>query len=130
MPVSYTHLDVYKRQPLAYYLNFISQAAGTVTVIAAGNETGYGHHYLGAIPETDRYEDVELRVAPGETGFTVELWARQPDLYTVGFISPTGEYADRIPYTSRQTSRIAFLLEMCIRDRTRTAEIPGASSLL
>ena len=114
--------------PLAYYLNFISQAAGTITVIAAGNETGYGHHYLGAIPETDRYEDVELRVAPGETGFTVELWARQPDLYTVGFISPTGEYADRIPYTSRQTSRIAFLLEPTVINVNYLLAEPGTGS--
>lgn len=100
--------------PLASYLNMISQTAGIITVTAAGNETGCSHHYLGVIPESQSYEDVELKVAPGERGFTLELWAGQPDLYTVGFISPTGEYADRIPYTSRRTNRISFLLEETI----------------
>ena len=67
-------------------------------------------------------------MAQEETGFTVELWARQPDLYTVGFISPTGEYADRIPYTSRQTSRIAFLLEPTVINVNYLLAEPGTGS--
>lgn len=34
---------------------------------------------------------VELRVGERESGFSMELWAEDVGVYTVGFISPTGE---------------------------------------
>lgn len=100
--------------PLALYLTELSANSGEVIVTAAGNETGLGHHYLGSIPADETYEDVELRVGPGERGFVMELWAREAELYSVGFFSPAGEEIARIPLSVSEDRRISFLLDETI----------------
>lgn len=100
--------------PLCMVLQSISINTGVVPVIAAGNETGYHHHFLGRIGQEEEFEDVEIRVPTGERGFVVELWAREPDLYTVGFISPTGEQISNIPNIQGNETRITFLLEQTV----------------
>lgn len=97
--------------PLPSYLNHFSNSFGLITVVAGGNETGFGHHYLGHIAAEDEYEEVELRVGSNETGFTMELWARESELYSVAFTSPTGELIPRVPNTSPEEHRLTFLLE-------------------
>ena len=74
--------------PLGLYLNSLSRASGQILVAAGGNETGRGHHFRSVFPASTSYEDVELRVGPGERGFTLELWARESELYSVGFYPP------------------------------------------
>lgn len=97
--------------PLARYLDTVSAFPGVVTVIAAGNETGYSHHYFGTVEADEEFEDVELRIASGEEGFTMEMWTQEPELFSVGFLSPTGELIGRIPNNSPMEQRITFLLE-------------------
>lgn len=82
--------------PLGLYLNSLSRASGQILVAAGGNETGRGHHFRSVFPASTSYEDVELRVGPGERGFTLELWARESELYSVGFLSPSGDETGRI----------------------------------
>lgn len=100
--------------PLGYVLQNASQSIGTVSVIAGGNETGLSHHYRGSLPSGQNSEDVEIRVAPEERGFVAEFWSNITDLYTVGFISPSGETISRIPRTLGRENRISFLLESTI----------------
>lgn len=97
--------------PLPRLLNNFSNNFGQITVVAGGNETGLGHHYLGHISAEEEFEDVELRVGADESGFTMELWARESELYSVAFISPTGEQTARVPNTSPEEHRLTFLLE-------------------
>ena len=99
---------------LATFMSYISTSPGIITVVAGGNETGYGHHHLGVIASGNEYEDVELHVAQGEFGFTLELWSRAPELYSVGFISPTGEQIERVPNTTGDGHRLTFLLEKTV----------------
>ena len=54
--------------PLGLYLNSLSRASGQILVAAGGNETGRGHHFRSVFPASTSYEDVELRVGPGERG--------------------------------------------------------------
>lgn len=100
--------------PLGLFLRSISVNAGISTVIAAGNETGFRHHFLGHILQDEAYEEVELRIAEGERGLSMELWAREAELYTVGFISPTGEQVERIPIIRGTETRVTFLLEQSV----------------
>lgn len=100
--------------PLANYMSYVGSSPGIVTVVAAGNETGYGHHYFGVIGSDEEYDDVELHVGPGETGFTLELWAREPELYSVAFISPTGEQIERVQNTSNRDHRLTFVLDRTV----------------
>lgn len=99
--------------PLSATLQDISRNLGTATVIAAGNEAGRGHHYMGIIPSGDQFHDVEIRVGQPESerGFVVELWASTADTYSVGFISPSGESIGRIPIITGNETSIPFLLE-------------------
>lgn len=97
--------------PLSLALSSISQSIGACTVIAAGNESGLGHHYAGSVSSASQPDEVEIRVAEEENGFVAELWASTPETYTVGFISPSGETISRIPLTLSSNATISFLLE-------------------
>ena len=97
--------------PLGLYLNSLSRASGQILVAAGGNETGRGHHFRSVFPASTSYEDVELRVGPDERGFTLELWARESELYSVGFLSPSGDETGRIRLSGDEERRIPFLLE-------------------
>lgn len=97
--------------PLARFLNDTSNNVGQISVVAGGNETGRGHHFLGRISSEEEFEEVELRVGANEPGFTMELWARESELYSISLISPTGEQIPRIPNTSPVEHRLTFLLE-------------------
>ena len=117
--------------PLALFLNELSSTSGQIIVAAGGNETGLGHHYLGNIPPEDAYEDVELRVSPGERGFVMELWARDVSLYSVGFFSPAGEEIARIPLTFMEDRTFRFLLDETVIQVTYSrAESPTGSELI
>ena len=100
--------------PLSSALETASRYTGTVNVIAAGNETGLSHHYSHYLSDRQEWEDVEIRVASGERGFVAELWSDVAELYTIGFISPSGETVSRIPLTLGQDSRVTFLLEKTV----------------
>lgn len=76
------------------YLDKIAQIPGVCVMVAGGNEGGLGHHFLGRVSK-DGYEDVELLVGNGEKGFVTELWAMQPDRFTVELTSPSGEKIPR-----------------------------------
>jgi len=79
------------------YLNHISTFSGRSIVLAAGNEGSLGHHYRGNGLDNREFQDIEIQIAEGEQGFTAEFWADAPDSYTVGFLSPSGEYVEKIP---------------------------------
>lgn len=79
---------------LSRYLDNVAQIPGVCVCTAAGNEGGSGHHFFGRV--TGDYEEVELSVGEGVEGFTTELWAVEPDLFTIEIISPAGEVIPRI----------------------------------
>ena len=82
---------------LKNYLNHISALSGRSVVLPAGNEGSLGHHYMGNGLENREYQDIEIQIGEGEEGFIAEFWADAPDKYTVGFLSPRGEYVEKIP---------------------------------
>ncbi|MGL5434360.1 MAG: S8 family peptidase [Lachnospiraceae bacterium] len=100
--------------PLSIQLQEISGSLGIAAVAAAGNEVGYHHHYFGSLAEAQPYDDVEIRVAQDETGFCLELWSSIPELYTVGFISPSGEVIESIPMIISNETIIDFRLDATI----------------
>ena len=97
--------------PVGEVLNSLRAFMGVAAVCPAGNEAGLRHHYLGQVNRPaggySDYDEVELRVGEGEKGFAIELWANSPEIYTVGFVSPTGEAIQRIPLTlNSETTKI------------------------
>ncbi len=80
---------------LSRYLNDVARYPGVCVCAAAGNEGGSGHHFYGRVPE-EGYEEVEITVEEGVEGFVTELWAVEPDVFTVEIVSPSGEVIPRI----------------------------------
>lgn len=97
--------------PLGLLLRRLNLTTGFASVVAGGNEVGRYHHFLGNIQTNMEYEDAEIMVAPNEKGFTAELWASPPELYTVGFVSPTGQIIPRIPLNEERDTYVTFTLE-------------------
>ena len=93
------------------YLNLISQENGRAVVVAAGNEGNAAHHFRGQSYEGIVYQDVELRVEGVEKGAFLEFWADAPDLYGVGFVSPTGEVVEKLPIRNSLRETIPFVFE-------------------
>lgn len=96
--------------PLSRYLNSLSVSSGLAVLTAAGNETGFSHHYLGLVGSGGEIRDAELRVGEGERGFSLEFWAQDLEIYTVGFVSPAGEVVRPLP-VSRDDQTVSFLLD-------------------
>lgn len=101
--------------PVGEVLNSLRSFLGVAAVCPAGNEAGLRHHYLGQINGpaggSGDYDEVELRVGEQEKGMAIELWADSPEIYTVGFVSPTGEMIQRIPLSLNNETTVKFSLE-------------------
>lgn len=93
------------------YLQGIADNIGVCIVMPSGNEANYGGHYRGSVPPDEEYIDVELNVGENEKGFVVEFWVRAPSLYSIGFVSPSGEYIQKIPPRIDNNQIISFLFE-------------------
>lgn len=117
--------------PLGLTLNGLSRFIGLSAVLPAGNEAGLRHHYMGRLTMNQEYDDVEIRVAPDEQGFAVELWATEPELYTVGFVSPAGEVISRLPISLGAEIQVTFVLEpTVITVNYRTSEVGSGSQFI
>lgn len=97
--------------PLARTLAMAGNRPQISVVVPAGNENGLGHHYEGQIRQAGGEEDVEIRVAPEERGFQLELWSLVPDRFTVSILSPGGDYVPQIPLRLGQSQLLKFPLE-------------------
>ncbi|TCK98465.1 subtilase family protein [Natranaerovirga hydrolytica] len=89
----------------------IADNIGIAVVIAAGNEANLGHHYEGNFPEGAIYQDVEINVAENEKGLLAQLWVTSPDIYSVGVLSPTGDFLSRFAPRLGQRGLHQFILE-------------------
>ena len=116
---------------LGQYLNQVSLSNGSAVITAAGNETG-ARHLFRAVMDADTDEVIaELRVGEREAGFSMELWAENMGVYTVGFISPTGEVAREISVPLRGENTVSFLLEQTqITVYTQIADVSSGSQFI
>lgn len=95
---------------MATYLDEICERYRRAVCIAVGNEANARHHFYGGVSEGTS-EKVEINVTEDMQGFTVELWGRTSELFSVSIISPTGEVLPRVPVFTGQQQRHRFLLE-------------------
>lgn len=74
--------------PLARQISALAYQPGIAIVVTGGNEGQAKHHYAGTL--SDGEVVVEIKVGPGEYGFTAELWGFQPNQFFVDIESPSG----------------------------------------
>lgn len=97
--------------PLGFLLQSLRGVSGLSIVTGAGNETGYSHHFFGTTDGSRKYVEAELRVGADDPGFCLEFWAAGPELYTIGFVSPSGEAIEPIPLALGGETTIPFRLD-------------------
>ena len=96
---------------LSTFLNEMSTFPGTAVVTAAGNETGYAHHYRGSTSPGNPIHQVELNIGETTRGFSMEFWAQNTAAYTIGFRSPSGEVIEGPALRNMEADTLRFLLE-------------------
>lgn len=98
--------------PLSRLLEGAAVVPGVAAVCSAGNEGGRAHHYQKELLRPSEQDTVEINIAEGERGITLELWARAPQLFAVGVRSPLGNATGLLPvWYGRSTVPITFPLE-------------------
>ena len=98
---------------LGEYLQNTGDNPGVAMVTACGNEANTAHHYRSDMVDAGETVNVEIRVG-GASGFCMELWADAPQLYSVGLVSPGGEYSGKILAKPGESREINFILEETI----------------
>ena len=71
------------------FLDDISNFGRISIVVGSGNEGNTGGHTSGILSE-GKTEQVELSVAPYETGFSVQIWKDYVDRFAVSLMTPGG----------------------------------------
>lgn len=97
--------------PLEDVLNYLTRTAGNYGVVAAGNEVGMEHHYMGKINRLEETQEVEVVVDRENRGFTLELWAFAPELFALGVITPLGERVTPLDPRIGANQSTSFLLD-------------------
>lgn len=93
------------------YMDLISLQPGRAVVVAGGNEGNAAHHFKSRSYEGILYQDVEVRIAGVKEGLYIEFWADAPDLYGIGFVSPTGEVVEKLPTRTYLREALSFIFE-------------------
>lgn len=96
--------------PLCDILSDEAGVPGRCVTLPGGNEGNERLHFAGKVTGSDP-QRVEIRVGEGERGFTCELWSFAPEVYTIEFISPTGQVINRIPSRSGRGIVLSFFFE-------------------
>ena len=96
---------------LSNFLDDIGQRRRRVVAVAAGNEANARHHYYGQVFDKDSVETVEVNVERAMSGFSIEMWSAEPQLFEVSIVSPAGERLSRIPAERVGRREYSFVLE-------------------
>ena len=84
---------------------------GVAISVSAGNEGTMRRHFFARVDAQTGYSTVELNVGENEAGFTMELWGKAPNTYSIDILSPTGEYIPRISERLTVNREISFVFE-------------------
>ena len=109
---------------LERYISYLSLLPKISFHVAGGNEGISGHHFHGAIRREEQYQTVDFNVAEGENGFVMELWGDEPNVYTVGILSPGGENIERMQLKMGEFRSIRFFPENTLLE---IRSFPGAT---
>lgn len=99
---------------LGTILSVAADFPGVAISVSAGNEGNMRRHFYGTIDQSIGYQTVELNVAEGEGGFTMELWGAAPNTYSIDITSPSGEYIPRVTEGLRVSREITFVFDPTI----------------
>lgn len=96
---------------LGTFLYITAAFPGVAITVSGGNEGTMRRHFFSRVDAQIGYSTVELNVGEDEPGFTMELWGRAPNTYSIDILSPTGEYIPRISERLIVSREISFVFE-------------------
>lgn len=96
---------------LSSMLSVAGDFPGVSITIGAGNEGNARRHYFNTVDASVGFRAVELNVGENESGFTMELWGKAPNTYSIDILTPSGEYVPRITEGLRVSREITFIFE-------------------
>ena len=102
------------RGAFASALSTLASLVGVCISVSAGNEGSSMHHYHGQIQQGSKYDTMELNVGPNETGFSMEIWGKAPNTFSIDISSPSGEYIARIPARLNENQVVRFIFERTV----------------
>ena len=97
--------------PLCSLLSVYSHTANFGVVVGGGNEANQRHHYYGLIENMSDSKNVEIRVAEGVKGFSLELWTEIPNIFATSIVSPAGEKIPLVPVRQGSGTVLNFVFE-------------------
>ena len=109
---------------LERYISYLSLLPKISFHLAGGNEGISGHHFHGTIRREEQYQTVDFNVAEGENGFVMELWGDEPNVYTIGILSPGGENIERMQLKMGEFRSVRFFPEDTLLE---IRSFPGAT---
>jgi subtilisin family serine protease len=102
------------RGALSTFLSLSGDLPGISVTVSAGNEGSMRRHFFSTIVPSTGYSTIELNVAEGEHGFSMELWGAAPTSYSIDILSPAGEYIPRITENLYLHRQISFIFETTV----------------
>ena len=96
---------------LSNFLDDIGQRRRRAVAVATGNEANARHHHYEQIFDKDSVGTVEVNVERNMSGFAIEMWSAEPQLFEVAVVSPAGERLSRIPAERLGRREYSFVLE-------------------
>lgn len=101
---------------LELYLDYVASNIGKAVCVCAGNEGDKSHHFSGVMSSKEQLQQVEIKISDECKGFTLQLWAKAPDIFSVGFQTPSGAIYEKIPARFSESRRVNFRIEKTIID--------------
>lgn len=97
--------------PLPSILEMYAARSNLAVVIGGGNEANKRHHYMRKIENERDTDTIEIRVEEGNQGFTMELWADIPNIFSISLTSPSGEDTLNLPIRSGRSVVFDYILD-------------------
>ncbi len=95
---------------LGEYLEVVGDFRGSIVITGSGNEGNTGHHYRSSVLKSKEETTVELQVGTND-GFLIEIWSDAPQLFSLGLVSPSGEYSGKTDARIGQKRTVNFILD-------------------
>lgn len=102
------------RSALSYILDIFSSVQPSVVCVSGGSEGNKQLHARGNINMATSSNTVELRVDERQKGLVIHIWGMNPQILSVGLVSPTGEVIPRVEPRIRKKETYRLLFEETI----------------
>lgn len=99
------------RSALSYILDSFASISSAVVSVAGGEEGNKQLHFRGNTSVDNDSVNVEVRVDERQKGLKINIWGTNPQIYSVGLVSPTGEVIPRIPARIGRSESYKLLFE-------------------